>query len=405
MADVAPDFPTHVNDSGTGRDGSVVNAAFVEQIITAVNNQVLSPTNPLVTPADTIDEVIAARNAYPSLDARLDDLGTALGITNYATTTQLLGGIGGVNLVVNDDDLLWPDGDAAAPDGYVVAGAGATIARCGTGLGDTNRKIGDFCAKFTRVGTNCTLTHTVLDAASFARADFLKTLYAAGGAWVKCSTANAARVAVYDGAGTVYSAYHTGGGAWEWLPVTRQVNAGATTLAIILDVRNSNTSAYWSGRTLFIIDSNLLLPRNVPCPVTYGGTIHLAVGGVIAATANVGRFEPARSGIIKDVQLHVKTAPTGQELICDVNSWDGAALTSIFATRPQIAAAGFRGGAQPNGAYARRCIRQNSGAALAVSGQVTLDVDQVGSGVAGADLGVEIRVMQYTSPLERFQTY
>jgi len=38
-------------------------------------------------------------------------------------------------------------------------------------------------------------------------------------------------------------------------------------------------------------------------------------------------------------------------------------------------------------------------------GLVTVDIDTVGGTVAGADLGVEIRVMQYTSPLERFQTY
>ena len=38
----------------------------------------------------------------------------------------------------------------------------------------------------------------------------------AAGAWVKCSTANAARVYVSDVAGTSYSSYHTGGGSWEF---------------------------------------------------------------------------------------------------------------------------------------------------------------------------------------------
>ena len=173
MSDVTSDFPAHVDDSGTGRDGTVVNAAFIDTVITAINNQVLSAANPTVTPEDIIDEVIAARDAYGSLDARLDDLPTALGISTYATVTQLLGGIGGVNLAMNDDDLLWPDGDAAAPDGYVVAGAGATTARCGTGLGDTTRKVGDFSAKLTRVGNDCTLPRSILGAAAFARADFL----------------------------------------------------------------------------------------------------------------------------------------------------------------------------------------------------------------------------------------
>ena len=416
MSDVTSDFPAHVDDSGTGRDGTVVNAAFIDTVITAINNQVLSAANPTVTPEDIIDEVIAARDAYGSLDARLDDLPTALGISTYATVTQLLGGIGGVNLAMNDDDLLWPDGDAAAPDGYVVAGAGATTARCGTGLGDTTRKVGDFSAKLTRVGNDCTLTRSILGAAAFARADFLKTLYAAGGAYVKCATANAVRVAVADGAGTAYSAYHTGGGAWEWLPVTRQINAGATVLSIGLEIAGSNTSAHWSGRTLFIVDSNLLLPRYVPCPVSYGGTIHFAVSGVLAAVNNVGRFEPARPGIVKDVQLHVKTAPTGiNQIDVDVNTNTDVPVATVYptmasmftATHPMIASTNFMGGRQPDGTYARRCLRgPTSGAVVpGAGGLVTIDIDTVGGTVTGADLGVEIRVMQYTSPLERFQTY
>jgi hypothetical protein len=45
-----------------------------------------------------------------------------------------------------------------------------------------------------------------------------------------------------------------------------------------------------------------------------------------------------------------------------------------------------------------------SGAALAVGGELSFDVDQVGSGAAGSDLRVEVRAMEYQSPLERFQT-
>jgi hypothetical protein len=36
---------------------------------------------------------------------------------------------------------------------------------------------------------------------------------------------------------------------------------------------------------------------------------------------------------------------------------------------------------------------------------MTLDVDQVGSGTAGADAVVEVGVLQYASPLERFLGY
>ena len=418
MSDVAPDFPPHANDSGTGRDGSVVDAAFVDTIITAINNQVLSATNPAKTPAGIIDEVVLARGNLVSLDTRLDvslnEDGSLKTQAGLATVTQLLGGIGGVNLVMNDDDLLWPDGDAAVPDGYVLAGGGATVARSGTGI-DAVRKIGDFCAKLTRVGNDCTLTRPVLGAAAFARADFLKGLYAAGGAWVKSSTANVVRVAVADGAGTSYSSYHAGDGNWEWLPVTRPINAGATILSIALDIAGGNAVAYWSGRTLFIVDGNLLLPRYVPCPVSYGGTIHFSVGGVIAAVTNIGRFQPARPGIVKDVQITLKTAPAANTIGVDVktnntipaaNAYPG--MASMFTgTKPTVAVTNFQGGYAPDGTYARRCLAgPNRGATItALSQHLTIDTVLGGAEVTGADLGVEIRVMQYTSPLERFQTY
>jgi len=404
MASVKANFPSRVDDSGTGRDGTPVDVAFIDAIGDAIDTETLSATNPTVKAADTTDEVVAARDAYPSLDARLDDLPTVLGVTTFATVTQLLGGLGGVNLVQNDDFLVWPDGDAAAPEGYTLAGTGAAVARCGTGLGDTSRKVGDFAVKLTRGTTDLTLVRSILGAAAFARADFLKGRYAAGGAWVLCSTPNIARVAIYDGAGYGLSAYHTGGGTFEWLPVTRQINSAATVLQIIPQVNNSSVAAVFSGLSLAVIDSDLSLPHELPCPVQYG-SFHFSVAGVVAALSNIHGYEPSRPGIVKDVQLFVKTPPTGQPLIVDVNTWDGGSLTSMFATRPQIAATIARGGAQPDSTYARRCLRGTSGATLAAGGEITFDVDQVGSGTAGSDLRVEVRVLQYQSPLERFQTF
>lgn len=402
-------YPTITNDSGTGRDGTVEDEAFFDAIAEAINAQTHSTTNTTVTPADIVDEVVEARGSMLSLDSRLDvslnEDGTLKAQPTYATVTQLLGGLGGVNLVENDDFLLWPDGDAAAPDGYTLAGTGAAVARTGTALGDTSRKVGDFACKLTRGTTDLTLTKTILDTAPFTRADFLKGRYAAGGAWVYCSTANAARVAIYDGVGYAVSDYHTGGGTWEWLPVTRLINAAATRLDIIPQVNNAAVAAVFSGLTLAIIDSDLDLPHEVLCPVEYGTIAHFSYAGAVAGATNVHGFEPARSGIIRDVQCFIKTAPTGQALIVDVNTWDGGSLTSMFSTKPQIAAAASRGGAQPDHTYARRCFRQTSGASLSAGGEITFDVDQVGSGTAGSDLRVEVRGLVYRSPMERFKSY
>src|SRR6185295_3294214 len=154
------------------RDGTPVDEAWVDSEHDVIDVWVYSTTNPTVKPKNITDEVVTARAAYPNLDARLDDLALASSVATNITAGQFLGGLGGVNLVTVDDFLLWPDGDAAAPDTYTLAGAGAVITRAGTGLGDTNRKIGDFCAKITRAGTDVTLTKNILTGSAFTRADY-----------------------------------------------------------------------------------------------------------------------------------------------------------------------------------------------------------------------------------------
>lgn len=410
MAGVRDDAPVVTDDTGTGRDGTRVDEAWYDALLDAIDEWVYSATNPTVKPNDIIDEVVEARGTEDSLDDRLDvslnedgTLKTTGVLGGYATTTQLLGGIGGKNLITNDDFLLWAAGDSSATTGDTLAGTGVAIARTGTGLGDTNRKVGDFAAKITRGTTDATLTRSILSGTPFTRANWIIGLYAAGGCWVKCSTANAARVAIYDGVGTATSSYHTGGGSWEFLAVTRQINVSADRLELICQVNNSAVAAHFSGRTLFLIDSNLSLPRHVPCDVVYG-TFHFASSGNISVATNIGRVTPSRPGIVKDVQLNLKTAPVGAAAIIDVNTWDGASLTSMFSTKPTIADGANDGGAQPDDTYARRCFVGWSGTSIVTGGRVSVDVDQIGSGTAGADLTVEVRAMQYQSPLDRYQT-
>lgn len=411
MSDISSDWPSYTDDTGDGRSGTREDSAFFDAMKTAVNNQTLSATNPTLTPADVIDEVVAARGSALDLATRLgvmmnaDGTPKTSGFAGYATVTQLLGGLGGVNLIVNDDDQVWCAGDTAAPTGETAAGTGVAVARCGTGLADTTRKIGDFCPLLTRGTTDASLTRTVITGAAFSRAGFLPGLYAAGGAYVKCSTANAARVAIYDGVGYAYSDYHTGGGDWEWLPVTRQINVAATQLQLIRQVNNAAVGAYFSGRTLVLLDSDLDLTRHIPSSSEIYAAAHFSVGGTISTGVRVGCFEPARMGLVRDFQLHIKTAPTGQALIVDGNTWDGAAQTSMFSSKPQIAAAATEGSAQPDDTYARRCFTGQFGTTLAVGGRITIDIDQVGSVVAGVDLGVEVRALQYKDPLEKFQSY
>ena len=411
MTKIADNDSDPVNDSGTGRDGTRINEAWYDALIAVIDDLIHSTTNTTVTPADIIDEVVDARGSQSTLDDRWDEEheedGThkAVVTSTVVSTADFLGGIGAVNLPGNDDFLIWPEGDSAAPAFYTLAGTGAVVARAGTGLGDSTRKIGDLCAKLTRGTTDLTLTQTLLSGTAYTRADFIEGLYACGGAWVKSSTANAARVAVYDGAGYTYSSYHTGGGSWEWLPVSRQVNVSGNQLQIICQVNNTAITAYFSGTCLMLLDSDQTLTRYSPAPTAIRGDMHLAITGTISTGTTLGLFEPSRPGIVQDVQLHVLTAPTDAALIIDINTWDSAAYTSMFSTNPEIIDTGFRGGAQPDGTYARRCFVGQHGSSLVEGGAISLDIDQVGSTIAGEDLGVEVRSLQYERPLERFLDY
>lgn len=79
-----------------------------------------------------------------------------------------------------------------------------------------------------------------------------------------------------------------------------------------------------------------------------------------------------------DVTMHVKTAPTGADLIIDINE-DG---TSIFTggTRTQVDA----------GDYVEDDAPDIGDTSLADGAEITLDIDQTGSSVAGADMTVTL---------------
>lgn len=409
MSDIEVDAPTVTNDSGTGRDGTRADETWYDALLAAINVQVLSSTNPSLTPADAIDEVVTARGSLGALDDRLDvsinEDGTlkSTATSTFITETQLMGGLGGVNLVRNDDFMVWPAGDSAAPLYWDLTGAAATIARTGTGLGDTSRKVGDFAAKVTRNGTNATLTNTLLSGTAFTRADFLKQQYIGFGVWVKCSTPNIARVSVADNTGTTYSSYHTGGGSWEFLAVTRQIDSSGTAIIVGGVVDTSDGNAIFSGATALLLQDDLDVVQYQPSPVMYGA-INFSLSGNLGAGVNQGRFVMARGGIVKDVQCLLKTAPVGADVIFDVNTWDGGAYTSMFSSgaRPTVADGATRAGTQPDDTYARRCVRGGFGTSISAGAELTLDVDQVGSGTTGADAVIEIRTLQYASPLERF---
>lgn len=101
-------------------------------------------------------------------------------------------------------------------------------------------------------------------------------------------------------------------------------------------------------------------------------------GTVSTGTAQGPRHPLTEDGVAEDVILHVDTSPTGQSLIVDIN-YNG---TTIFSTRPEIDA----GGSDEDDNHVFSVTSFSAG------GYLTCDVDQVGSGAAGADLTVTLKV-------------
>ena len=84
--------------------------------------------------------------------------------------------------------------------------------------------------------------------------------------------------------------------------------------------------------------------------------------------------------IIDEVRIHVGTAPTGASLIVDVND-DGVTVFTTQGNRPTIA---ISGSDAVSGAA-------DGGTAVAKDSVITIDIDQVGSTIAGADLAIFVR--------------
>lgn len=107
-----------------------------------------------------------------------------------------------------------------------------------------------------------------------------------------------------------------------------------------------------------------------------------SISGDVAVAAGTHRLYLENGGIITSVRASVGTAPTGASLLVDINR-NGTTIYGTQANRPTIAASGntATGGAASNGSFT-------------AGDYVTIDVDQVGSTVAGADLVVQIKVAE-----------
>jgi hypothetical protein len=112
-------------------------------------------------------------------------------------------------------------------------------------------------------------------------------------------------------------------------------------------------------------------------PVRY---ITLGRYGVLTATAGSDRLYIPYSCTITNVYASVSTAPTGASIVADVHK-GGATLFSTQGNRPTITATNFTDTSSAPDVTA-----------ITANDYLTLDIDQVGSTIAGADIRVVLEV-------------
>lgn len=135
-----------------------------------------------------------------------------------------------------------------------------------------------------------------------------------------------------------------------------------------------------SDGQLYMLNSSgseaVIGPEQQTFPWSYAGPLSVRTGAL--------RFYFSEAYQVVTVRASVGTAPTGSSIIVDVNK-NGTTLYTTQANRPAIAASGFTAvGATPDVA------------SFAAGDYCTVDIDQVGSTVAGSDLVVAILLRRTT---------
>lgn len=408
-----PFMATAADDDGSRTSGSVVNKAAFQGLVDEIDANLFHDDYPTVTPATTTKRVSDSAGSFTDLPTRLDSIADPdTGVPNpdtfsgYVDVTSAADSLMELNLVPNDDLQLWSAGAAAAPDFTTLYNA--TIARAGLSEADTTRHIGRFSAKVTYTANPAGIYWTVLTAGAMTLVNQIRGQWKLGfGIWLATTVANTVRGFVTDGVQTVYTNYVAADGNFHFMPLllgNHTINAAANHLYVGAEMYSAG-SFYAFGPTAFF--SSVAPARWHPCPTETIVLLDHYISGAVTTGNDKKIINPLWPCLIQDTQLAIGTAPTGQALIVDLDSIGaGGARTAVYATRPQIAAAGFAGNAVPDpAAWSTRCMRGVHGSSYpTLAGTLAFNVDQVGSSAAGSDLSARVTALRYRRPslLDRF---
>jgi hypothetical protein len=165
------------------------------------------------------------------------------------------------NLVMNGDFEGWMAGTAVAPSCWTLVGAGAAVAREATIIDRFT-----YSAKLTAALNTITYLQQTVPWSVHYKGSSISV-----GCRVHADDAQRVCLVLYDGVGSTFGGMHTGGSAFEWLTVTRTLDANATELTVRLYiVSGASIIAYFDGVTMV----ECIIPPPIPL-AHYGDKCYL----------------------------------------------------------------------------------------------------------------------------------
>jgi hypothetical protein len=226
-------------------------------------------------------------------------------------------GVGTYNYVFNSDMEVWGAGPSAAPTGWTLAGGG--VARTTT-VGQF--KTGTAAAALTSGGT------TVLT----QRIDLIyppitawQSQVVTCGAWVHATLPGSTAIRIDDGVGATDSAPHSGGGAFEFLTVSRSLSNVATQFQFFLAATATTSQVDGlicvRGASVVNWQPSGWLGRKAIVQYSTGGTATLASGtqffsaGWISSTETETELLMPFRCVLRNVSARGNIAPGGAQTV------------------------------------------------------------------------------------------
>ena len=186
----------------------------------------------------------------------------------------------------------WDTGSVLTNYTFVQDSSTPTLA-----LNGPNKRSGTYCAKISSAGGGARSGHFYQDVnweSAYQGRGFTFT------AWVKASTANDARIEIHDGVGESLSSYHTGGGNYEQLTVTRILDGSATRLRLKCQLESaSGVDVYFDDLAVSLASGNAI--GNPVAFADFNNELYIGAGGVLLKLNGAGNGFTAVSSFLSPI--------------------------------------------------------------------------------------------------------